>query len=218
MKGLTKVLEENYKNVTVRVSFNAGVSSIRRGNHLDKCDSHFVNCVYSQRTCTCSGTHKHLPVNLKLFHKDAAHIGLSPLCTQLIVSSPSFKFASAADNVFVTRAGELVFVERKSGYVGALDTPLQSKYCSLPGPLCHFKDTWRNRHALQAALTAYMLKKTYNRQVVGVYVCYTDHQIDRHLWLHSLHLKNTILEWVPVHKMAWYPLMEQICVFLEKTL
>ena len=94
-------------------------------------------------------------------------LGLRPILTQVPVHGmPHCRVATAADVVCLNRHGEVVLVEVKTGFANYYDSGRNS----MSGAFEWLKDSPRNKHQVQLALTCEMFENTTRIPVRAAYV------------------------------------------------
>jgi len=135
------------------------------------------------------------------YYNDVRRLGMLPVTTQLIVENENSSLLTAVDEVLISPDG-FVICELKSGYRTDIDKPCTKYRNKMRVGKTMIPDTFRNRHAIQAALSAYMFTNDYGK-VREIYVCYLDREISYTPDAHKLKVLTT-LEWYPVHEAPWY--------------
>ena len=185
--GLTEGLRKYLYGRTPRFpkKWGYGGSSAARGRALD-----------TLRDSLHEGTVKleDAPEVLKWYYEETAKRGWKPIATQVVAAQGEL-VATAGDELFLGRNGELVSVEVKSG---SMDNKiLHSQFSKqvrtiFKGPFRknRIQDSLFHRHCIQTAMTAHMIDETYGSKSIRV----------KEAWLVFLDRR----EFVCVSDMEWY--------------
>jgi len=174
LKGITKRLHDvfyprqtfgGYKKRR-RLKLGGG-SSAKKGTRVHAGVRHAVNC--RKRACSCPGDSKRDSTFTPSLEADFRALGLTSILAECPAWSEEVNVMTLCDVVAETADGGLALIELKTGYSGSIDETDASdnRYLSKPfrGSKYRVENSVRQRHYLQANMSAYLFNKSYYRKI-----------------------------------------------------